>query len=119
MLSAQEKHTLIRLLGWPGRTLDSTSTAYNTIVTDRATNMTGEMEADVRGLLERIQELDEKLEKALCRAAVKEVDGVTLNSEQEIMLLRRERRRLLMELAELTEIPLVSRVGSAMGSVSV
>jgi len=116
MLSPQEQHAVVRVLGWTGKVIQENSTAYNSQVYDRVSNITTEMEDEARTLLERIAKLDAKLETALCRVSVKEVDGIKLNSEMELMQLRKERKRLIMELSDLLDIPYV---GSSSGMVNV
>jgi hypothetical protein len=106
-LSSQEQHDVIRYLGWPGKTIVANSISYNTQVADRVSNMPIEMENQTRKLMDRLVTLDEKLEKALCRASTKQVDDITLN-ENEFSMLRGERKRVVSELSDLLDIPVMS-----------
>jgi len=113
-----EKNRIVRLLGWPAKVLVNTSTVYNSVVNDRLTLSDTEAEAEVRTLLNRIVGLDERLETAICRVSTKQVDSIHLNND-EIPMLRRERRRLILELSEFLSIPDRSMAGRAMGRVCV
>lgn len=106
-LSDSQKHDVIRLLGYPGKTLVESSTHYNTTITGRLINLNTEIEADVAALLKRVQGLDAKLDKALGRASATKVGDIELNP-REMELLRGERQKVLRELSALLDIPIVS-----------
>jgi hypothetical protein len=106
-LTDAQKNDVVRLLGWPGKVLVITSTNYNSQVISRLTNLTDEIESDVGTLLERVEGLDMKLDAALGRAMAIKVGDIELNPE-EMNILRRERKRVIRELSELLDIPIVS-----------
>ncbi len=109
-LSDKEQYTVIRLLGWPAKTLVVGSTHYNSLIAARLSGLPAEVESDVRLLIERLEKLDEKLEGALCRASTKKVDNLELNP-LEMEVLRGERRRVLREISDLLDIPLMASGG--------
>jgi hypothetical protein len=109
-LSDGDKHKIVRLLGWPGTVLISTSLDYNNIVVGRLTGLNAAIEADARSLIDRIKRLDERRDEALDRAAVEKIDDIEMNPE-ELNLLARERRKLQRELSDLMAIPLIASGG--------
>lgn len=114
--SETEKVQILRHLGWPPTTIDSTSLDYSKIVSDRLTNASTAVQGIVRDLLDRVETLDVKLEKALSRMGVKQIDDITLR-DNEVENLRRERRRIFKEIAVLLNIRMLG--GGMMGSVCV
>lgn len=115
-LSETEKVKVLRHLGWPAKTLDSTSLSYSKMISDRLANVSAVMEAEVRQYLERIAILDDRLTKALSRAGVKRIDDIEFNGD-EMPTLRKEKRRLVIELATLLDIGVQG--GGMMGNVCV
>ncbi len=105
-LSDGEKYDVIRYLGWPAKTIQVGSLDYNTVIVSRLNNLDAEVEEDVRDLLERIEGMDEKLEKAMSRAGVKQIGDIQLNGD-EFYLLRGERKRLIKEIASLLGISMM------------
>lgn len=103
-LTATEKHGVVKLLGLPGSVLTTTSPSYSSIVAGRLTNLDTDTEASVRDYLTRIATLDLALDAARSRAAAKSIGDIVLN-ENEIPMLRADRRRLIRELAGLLDLP--------------
>ena len=108
---------MVRLLGWPGKILLTGSTHYNNIIAARLINLDSYIESEVHVLVERVGKLDEKLDDALCRVSTKRVDDIELNTD-EMPILRAERRRIIRELSELLDIPMMNGNGM-MGQVCV
>jgi hypothetical protein len=115
-LTSAQKNDVVRLLGWPGKLLITTSTHYNSVVASRLDNLNAEIEADVITLLTRVVGLDVKLDEALGRVMSTKVGDIELNPE-EMNILRRERKRVLVELSELLDIPIASKGGINVGVV--
>lgn len=109
-LSSQQKADILFHLGWPIKTLDSTSTDYNKIIVDRLANISAEGEVITLRLLNRINKMDTALEDAICRLSAKRVGDIETN-EYELESLRKEKLKLLRELSDLLDIPL-DRQGS-------
>jgi hypothetical protein len=109
-LTETQKLDVTRLLGWPGTVLTSTSRNYNKIVAGRLANLPSPVESDVVALLTRVSGLDTKLDAALGRALVTKIGDIELNP-REMEILRDERKRVIRELSELIDIPIVSRGG--------
>lgn len=109
-LTDKQKHNVVFYLGWSGLTLVEDSTQFNSVVRDRlgtvAKPLNDFIEARVRDLLDCLEELDERLKEAQCRLAAASVDNITMNKD-EIMMLKKERRRYIRELADHLDIPLM------------
>ena len=103
-LTNQEKQDCILFLGWPGKTLLSTSTSYSQIVVNHLASLPAEMEPQVRAYLKRLKAIDDRLDSAMCRLSTKEVDNIVLNND-EIDQLRKERKIKIRELSRLLDIP--------------
>lgn len=108
-----QKHEIVRLLGWSGKSLIEGSLDYNTVMVSRLNNLNSHIEGQVITLLDRIEVMDQKLEKAMSRAAVKIIGDITLN-ENEFYLLRKERKKLLKELSDLLGIEIIGSVNGMM-----
>ncbi len=115
-LSAVEKVQVVTDLGWPGLTVEPNSIHFVNWVNDRLSTITAPMETLLRQYIKRLQDMDAKLEKAVCRASVSSVDGVTFNKD-EIHILRKERYRILKEVSQLLDIPIMG--SGSMGNVCV
>lgn len=111
-----EKVKILRYIGWPPTTIVSTSLDYSKIVSDRLTNASTVTQGLVRELLDRVEKLDLKLDTAISRAGVKQIDDITLR-DNEIEILRKERRKIFREIALLVNIRMIG--GSMMGTVCV
>jgi hypothetical protein len=103
-LTDQEKADVVFRLGWTGKVLIQGSTDYNKILADRLIGLSPPVEAQIRSLLARIKKLYEQLDSAMCRLSAKQVGDITLRDD-ELWQLRREEKRLLVDLAQLTDIP--------------
>lgn len=114
-LTDKEKYRVLYYLGWPGLTLIPTSTMYNKVVNDRLVDLVPDIEKLVKELLEKLQKLDDKLEKAQCRLSAKSVDNIEMNPD-EIPMLKKERKRLIKELSDWLEIP-IDKQGNLIGVV--
>lgn len=115
-LTDQEKTDIIFQLGWPGDTIIQGSTGYNNTITDRVNDLSAPIELRVRGLLARVFKVDAALEAAICRLSAKEVGDIVLRDD-ELYQLRREKKRILRELSDLLDIPIM-RQGDG-GGISV
>jgi hypothetical protein len=116
--TTEEKQKIVRVLGWPYGVIVTTSLDYNTVVNSKLNTVTTDAEEAVKGLLSRMDKLDAQLEKALCRTSATQIGDIRLNQE-EIPTLRRERKRVIMEISEFLGIAYVSNIGSGMSNVCV
>jgi HAMP domain-containing protein len=110
-LSTKQKHRTIYYLGWPGLTLVSGSTHYNSVVNDRLANLNDEIEKLVKEILERLENLDKSLDEAKCRLTASKVDNIELNKD-EIYHLKKERMRQIRELSDHLDIPIMKTHGN-------
>ena len=114
-LSAQEKADIIFQLGWPAKTLIQGSTDYSKIISDRLSNLTDEIELNIRAWLDKLAKIDATIEAAICRLSAKRVGDIETNPN-ELYELRKEKKRILMELSDMLDIEIL-RSGS--GGISV
>lgn len=105
-----EKTKIVRFLKWPVSVIDITKVQYSNWVNQRLELLLPPVEVVVRELLERLEKMDERLEKASCRLGVEQIDGVRFNKD-EIRMLREERYRLIKELSEALQIPICGASG--------
>lgn len=116
-----QKYKIIRLLGYPLNTLDPDSLSYSKIIADRLLSVPAAAEEEVTGILTRLEELDTQLVSAVNSTGVKKIDDIEFFSSSEgnkIDELRKERRKLIKELAMMLDIRLLSGGGS-MGTVCI
>jgi hypothetical protein len=102
-LTDKQKHEVVRYLGWSGKTLISDSTHYNSIVNSRLINLNSIIEAEVIGLLARLDSIVEQMDAARCRLSASEVGDIVLN-QKELEMLRKEYMRWIRELSDLLDI---------------
>ena len=118
-LSDKDKQKIVYYLGWSGLTLVEDSTQFNSVVNDRlgtiAKPLNSIIEKQARDLLDCLEKVDSQLKEALCRLSASKVDNITLNQD-EIRLLKGERRRYVRELSDHLDIPITK---SSSGMVSV
>lgn len=119
--TTENKATIIRLLGWPGNTINPNSLSYNNVITNRLMIVLPEVEEMATGLVDRIETLDGKLEAALDQSGVKRIDDIEFFGPSDggtrLGELRKERRRLIRELSQLLDIPTMT--STSMGSVCI
>lgn len=115
-LTSAEKSEILFYLGWPGNTLDSTTTNYNSIVYDRITNLTEDTETLVRRVLAKIKKIDDKLMEAIDRFSTEEIDDIKLNP-RERNLLRAEKKNYIQEISKLIDVPSMANGGVNFGVV--
>jgi hypothetical protein len=99
-----EKVKIVTDLGYPGLVLVPDSIHYVNWINDRLDNLTTPIEACVRDILDRLEKMDLRLEKAVCRAGIERVDGISFNGS-ELALLRKERCKIIKELSLILDIP--------------
>lgn len=119
-LSNLQKLTVLKYLGLPLTSIDSTKLAFSNIINNRLNDVTGDYQTLVEDTLAKLEGTDQRLAKALTRAGVKAIDDIEFFGENagrtEFQILRSEKNNLIIELANLLDISVP--VGSAMGRVS-
>jgi len=115
-LSDKQKHQIIRHLGWSAQTLIANSTQFNSVVNDRVSFLNTDLERIAKELSSCIDAIDEQLKDAHCRVSTSKVDNITINPD-EIPMLKKEKRRLIRELSDHLDIPIVKSGGSMVGVV--
>lgn len=104
-LTQTEKYDCLRYCGHPIRTIDSTSMSYSKIIADRLTTFPSDAETILREMLGRVETIDEQLESMVSRSNLKKFEDIEFfeNGSSE---LRRDRSKVIREIACLLDIPL-------------
>ncbi len=102
-LTQVQKYTVLRYLGWPVKTIDSTSTSYSNIINGRLSGFPDDAEGMLLSLLDRVEVIDETLQSMVARANVKSVDDIEF-FEDGTYDLRRERGKVIREIAVMIDI---------------
>lgn len=115
-LNRKQKIKSLFYLGWAAITIIPTSTHFNSVVNDRidAASDDDDISRLIKDLLEKLENIDECLEKAKCRLAASKVDNITMN-KNEIHELNKERRRCIRELSDTLDVPIMRSGGSVVG----
>ena len=117
-LTSKQKHKVIYYLGWAGLTIVDGSSQYNKVVVDRLGSLLNlDIENLIKGILERLEMLDKSLDEAICRLTASKVDSVEMNPK-EIEMLKRERMRLIRELSDHLDIPIMKSSMQNMAVIS-
>ena len=111
-LTASEKQEIIYYLGYPAKTLDSTSLDYSKILSDRLEDLPEFSENKARSLLCDIRAIEKKISESTGRFSASRVDDITIN-QNEWKMLQKERSRLLSLLGSNLDMPVRKR-GSGM-----
>jgi hypothetical protein len=109
--TSQQMQDIIYYLGWPGKTILSGSTHYNSVIYSRLINLNADIENQALVLVERIKEIDGVLRKSIHRASTMKLQDIELNPEERLIL-RRERTKILGELSDLLDIDIQKSGGS-------
>lgn len=114
---------IITLLGWPAKTLDSTSLSYSKILSDRLT-----VDSDTQALTEeylgKIAVIDDNIIQARTRSGVKAIDdiqffGSDTAGSSEFKILRSERSRMIREMAAVLDMAIGPGAGINNGQINV
>jgi hypothetical protein len=81
------------------------------VVDDRVSALNTDIESIVKGLLVRLEAMDKALDEAKCRLAASSVDNIEMNP-REVEMLKKERMRLIRELSDHLDIPIMKSSGS-------
>ena len=108
-LSTTEKTKILKYLGWALKTIDATSTHYNSIVNSRLINLSNEALVLIRGLLKQIESIDEAMQAALCRFSTSQVGDIKINNA-EMEMLKKEYMKRIRELSDMLDID-IERTG--------
>lgn len=103
-LTAAQKTKVVQVLGYPAKVLDTGSVLYDKILSDRMENLTTETEGMAVDYLDAIAAIETQMGDAPTRFIAEQVGDIKLNTE-EIGKLRKERKRLAIELGSFLDIP--------------
>jgi hypothetical protein len=118
-LTTQQQQDVLFYLGWPGKTNVVGSTHYNSVIASRLINLIPEIVGQVTNWLNRIQTIDGILaNQSIYRASTLEIGDIKLN-EAEMVVLRKERRRIIGELSDVLDIDVIKSSGGSMVSITV
>ena len=105
-LTSSQKSKIVQLLGYGGKVLQENSVIYNKTTNDRLESLPGDVEELIVSYLAGIAVIEEQIATAPTRLIAKKVGDIELNN-QELEDLRSERKRMIMELSNLIDIPIV------------
>lgn len=103
-LSSLQQNKIVQLLGYGGKTIQVGSVIYNKIINDRLQSVPPDTESLVLDYLDSVQAIETQLLKAQKRLIAEKVGDIVLNKD-ELPDLRRERKRIVREMAALLDIP--------------
>jgi hypothetical protein len=107
-LTANEKAKIVLYLGWPAKTIIEDSTDYSKTFVDRLNNLTSPFEVEVRDLLSKTLAIDNCLSEAKLRLGAKKIGDIETN-DAEIYELKKERKRIIKQLAALLDLDVISQ----------
>jgi hypothetical protein len=116
-LTTAQQNKCVQLLGYGGKTLDPTSVIYSKIIADRLVGLNADAEALVTSYLLKIQRIETQIDQAPTRFISSQVGDIKINQD-EIHMLRSERRVLVKELSDLLDIPYIRSGGKNVALVS-
>jgi len=116
-LTDKQKDCVVFYLGWPAKTLVVDSTDYSKIFSDRLTDLSTDSEKRIKGILDKLEDIDKQLDEARCRVSTLKVQDIQLNPE-EIDQLKKERRRCIKELSCFLDLKVVCK-SSSMGNICI
>lgn len=116
-LTNLQKLTVLKHIGLPLTTIDTTRTDYSKIISDRLDYVTGDVQTLIVDVLTRLDGMELRLAKAMTRSGVKRIDDIEFFGAEgtlsEFDVLRGEKRKLIGELADLLNLRgYVKRSGS-------
>lgn len=104
-LTDTEKQKVLKYLGYPGKVIVEGSTHYHNTVAARLTNLTSDIETNVRACLTALDALETKYTASTGRMLVKKVGDIELNSDNEHSMLSKEHKRQKTLLSSILDIP--------------
>lgn len=116
-LTSTQQQKAIYYLGWTGKTLIPESTHYNSYIAARLINLNVDIENQVNKLLQRLDTIDDILDKSLLRMSTEKIDDITLNPHER-ELLRKERWARIRELSDVLDIVIVKQGGNGISVTS-
>lgn len=112
--TSAEQNKIVQLLGYGGKVLQSGSVIYDKILVDRLANVPTDEETLVRAYLTQITAIETQMNAAICRLTTIQIDDIKLNND-EISMLRKERRKIAKEIAQHVDIPFIGTNGTNVG----
>lgn len=108
-----QQNKIVQLLGYGGKTIQPGSVIYNKIINDRLQSVPVDTEELVLAYLASVNAIETQMLKAQKRLIAEKVGDIVLNKD-ELPDLRRERKRIVREMASLLDIP-----NQAIGGVNI
>lgn len=116
-LTGSQMIKIVQLLGYGAKSIQAGSVIYNKVMNDRLHNLPPEAETLITSYLTQILAIECQLNIAITRLSTEKLQDITLN-RHELEDLRRERKRIAREIAELVDIPYIG-IGGVNVSVCV
>lgn len=115
--TGSEKIKILKYLCFPGGTIDPTNVNYSKIISDRLTNVSADLETEIREVLAKIIALDTKQLNSASQAGVKKIDDIEFFGNSSDMI-KKDKNRYVNELSGLIDIPNMCG-GGGMGNVCI
>jgi hypothetical protein len=110
-LSAVQQNKIIQLLGYGAKSIQAGSVIYDRVMNDRLHNLPPEAESLVGVYLTQVAAIEAQMNVAITRLSAEKVSDITMN-RRELEDLRRERKRIAIEIADLVDLPYIGRSGN-------
>lgn len=108
--STTEQNKIVQLLGYGGKVLQANSVLYDGVLVNRLATPPTDTENLIRSYLAQVAAIETQMNAAPLRLSAEKVDDLTINL-RELPLLRAERRRIVREMSQHLDIPMVASGG--------
>lgn len=105
-LTGSQMIKIVQLLGYGAKSIQAGSVIYDKVMNDRLHNLPPESETLIVSYLTSVHAIECQMAQAPARLAAEKVSDITMN-RRELEDLRRERKRIAREIAELVDIPYI------------
>lgn len=105
-LDSAQKNKILRILGYPLGSIDPTSLSFSNIIVGNLNRVDGDAQVEVEGILTKIDEADDAIEKKISQAGVKRIDDIEFY-ENSHLVLEQQKNRYIRDLATCIDIPSV------------
>jgi hypothetical protein len=114
MFSSQEQNKIVQLLGYGSKVIQAGSVIYDKVMNDRLHQVPPDGETLIRSYLAQIALIENQMNVAITRLTARKVDDLEMNLD-ELPMLRKERKKIVREIAYHIDIPIVAMGGPNVG----
>lgn len=109
-LTGSQMIKIVQLLGYGAKSIQAGSVIYDKVMNDRLHNLPPESETLITAYLTQVAAIECQMNVAPTRLSTEKLQDITLN-RRELEDLRRERKRIAREIADLIDIPYIGPGG--------